>query len=80
MGAERALREHRGRIIILLVFFRLPESLERLAMLAQAHAALRELGCEILAVPIEEADTVYRVLGARPVLFTFVIDGAQEAA
>lgn len=80
VGAEQALREHRGRTIVLLVLFRLPESLERLASLAQIHFALRELGCEILAVPMEEADTVYRVLGARPVLFTFVIDGAREAA
>jgi putative copper resistance protein D len=29
---------------------------------------------------MEGADTVYRVLGARPVLFTFVIEGAREAA
>jgi putative copper resistance protein D len=79
VGAERVLREHRGRTIILLVFFRLPESLERLAVLAQAHAALRELGCEILAVPTDEAASVYRVLGDRPVLFTFVIGGARDA-
>jgi putative copper export protein/mono/diheme cytochrome c family protein len=80
VGAERSLRDHRGRTMVLLVFFRLPESLERLSRLARVHFDLREHGCEILAVPLEGADTVYRALGPRPVLFTFVIEGAVDAA
>jgi len=79
VSGERVLRDHRGRTIVLLVFFRLPESLERLSRLSTASFDLRVLGVEVVAVPLEGARTLYRMLGPRPLLFPFVIDGAEDA-
>jgi putative copper resistance protein D len=79
VAGERALRDHRGQTIVLLVFFSLPESLERLLRISRASFDLRVLGVEVIAVPLEGARTLYRTLGAQPLLFPFVIDGAEEA-
>src|SRR5262245_30592116 len=79
VGAPHWLREYRGQTIVLLVFFRLPEARERLARLAEAYFEFRTLGAEILAVPLENADLVYRSLGSQPLLFPFAIGGAPEA-
>lgn len=80
VGAERSLRDYRGQTIVLLVFFRLPESLGRLSRLAGVYFDFRTRGAEILAVPLEGAGTVYRTLGPRPILFPFAIGGAGDAA
>jgi putative copper export protein/mono/diheme cytochrome c family protein len=79
VGAERSLRDYRGQTIVVLVFFRLPESLERLSRLGRRHFDFRVIGAEILAVPLQEAGTVYRGLGHRPVLFPLAIEGADQA-
>jgi putative copper export protein/mono/diheme cytochrome c family protein len=78
VGPDRFLRQYRGQTILLLVLFQLPESLDRLSHLAKVHFDLRTLGAEILAVPVREAAGVYRALGSRPLLFPFVIEGAEE--
>ena len=78
VGPDRFLRQYRGQTILLLVLFQLPESLDRLSHLAKVHFDLRTLGAEILAVPVREAAGVYRALGPRPLLFPFVIEGAEE--
>lgn len=79
VGAERSLRDYRGQTIVVLVFFRLPESLERLSRLGRRHFDFRVIGAEILAVPLQDAGTVYRGLGHRPVLFPLAIEGADQA-
>src|SRR5262245_50242038 len=79
VGGSHWLRDYRGQTIVLLVFFRLPEARERLARLADAYFEFRTLGAEILAVPLEDADTVYRALGSQILLFPFAIVGAPDA-
>jgi len=79
VGAPHWLREYRGQTIVLLVFFQLPEARERLSRLADAYFEFRTLGAEILAVPLENADTVYRALGSQLLLFPFAIGGAPDA-
>jgi putative copper export protein/mono/diheme cytochrome c family protein/peroxiredoxin len=79
VGAPHWLRDYRGQTIVLLVFFRLPEARERLSRLADAYFEFRMLGAEILAVPLEHADMVYKALGAQPLLFPFAIGGAPDA-
>ena len=80
VGAERSLRDYRGQAVVVLVFFRLPESLERLSSLGRRHFDFRVIGSEILAVPLQGASTVYRGLGHRPVLFPVAIEGAEPAS
>src|SRR5262249_14852799 len=79
-GAERSLREYRGQTIVLLVFFRLPQSLGRLSRLAEAHFDFRAMGSEILAVPLEASGATYQALGRQLMLFPFVIEGAEATA
>jgi copper resistance protein D len=79
VGADRSLREYRGQTIVLLVFFRLPESLTRLSRLANGYFDFRTLGAEIIAVPVEGANTLYRALGGQQILFPFAIGGAEDA-
>jgi putative copper resistance protein D len=79
VGAERSLREYR-RSIVHLVFFRVPESFERLSRLGRRHFDFRLSGAEIIGVPLHDASTIYRALGARPVLFPIVVEGAEPAA
>jgi putative copper resistance protein D len=84
VGAERALRDLRGRAVVLLAFFSLPASGERLATLARAYPAVRAAGGEILAIPVGVAGGVYRALaralGEQVAYFPVVIEGAAEAA
>jgi putative copper export protein/mono/diheme cytochrome c family protein len=78
VGAERSLREYR-RTVVLFVLFRVPESFERLSRLGRRHFDFRLIGAEIVGVPVHGARTLYRALGARPVLFPLVIEGAEQA-
>jgi putative copper resistance protein D len=78
VGAERALREYR-RTVVLLIFFRVPESFERLSRLGRRHFDFRLTGAEIVGVPVNDARTVYRALGSRPVLFPLVVEGSEAA-
>jgi putative copper resistance protein D len=79
VGEERALRDWRGRGLVLLVFFTLPGSADRLVELNRLLLAFRLRGGEILGVPLTSASNVYRRLGGRPVFFPLAIDGATEA-
>jgi putative copper resistance protein D len=80
VGGERSLREYRGQTVVLLVFFRLPDAVERLSRLGRRHFDFRMLGAEIIGVPLEQSGAVYRALGSRPALFPFAIEGAEPAA
>jgi putative copper resistance protein D len=75
----RALRDYRGRRLVLLVLYTLPGSRPRLAQLAQNVEVLGLLGVEIIGVPGDAAPDAIRQLGAEPrVLFPVVTDGARD--
>jgi putative copper resistance protein D len=80
VGDGRALRDWRGRGIVLLVFFTLPDSADRLVELNRLSLAVKLRGGEILGVPLGDPDSVYRALGGRPVFFPLAVDGAREAS
>ena len=80
VGEGRALKEWRGQGVVLLVFFTLPGSAERLVVLNQLTLALRLRGGAIVGVPLADASEVYRALGSRPVFFPLAVDGAAEAS
>jgi putative copper resistance protein D len=80
VGEGRALRDWRGRGIVLLVLFTLPGSADRLVELSRVLLALKLRGVEIIGVPLAEAQGVYRALGNRRVLLPVAVDGAAEAA
>jgi putative copper export protein/mono/diheme cytochrome c family protein len=75
----RALRDYRGRRIVMLVLYTLPGSRARLAELARGYEGLVQRGVEIVAVPRDAAPDAIRQLGDDPlVLFPVVTDGARE--
>jgi putative copper export protein/mono/diheme cytochrome c family protein/peroxiredoxin len=51
-GETRSLKDYRGRAVVLLVFFTLPESRDRLSQLSRVYSAVRDLGAEIVATPM----------------------------
>jgi putative copper resistance protein D len=74
--APGALRDHRGRRMVLLVLYTLPESRARMAELARSYDVLSVIGVEIIAVPIHASSEAIRELGSSPpVLFPVVTDG-----
>jgi putative copper resistance protein D len=75
----RALRDYRGRRIVLLVLYTLPGSRNRMAALAQQYDSLVLRGVEIIAVPRDAAPDAIRQLGDVPrILFPVVTDGAPD--
>jgi len=75
----RALKDYRGRKIVLLVLYTLPASRPRLVQLAENQGLLGTLDVEIIAVPTDAAPDAIRRLGADPPLFFPVVtDGARE--
>jgi putative copper resistance protein D len=80
VGEGRALKDWRGRGIVLLVFFTLPGSADRLEALSRILLALKLRGVEVLGVPLAEAQEVYRALGSRHVFFPIAVEGAAEAS
>ena len=79
VGEERSLKDFRGQRLVLVVFFTLPGSAERLSLLAAAAPALTRLGAVVLGVPTRAPGDVYRALGTRPVFFPIAVDGAADA-
>ena len=79
VGEGRALRDWRGRGVVLLVFFTLPESADRLVELNRLLVAMKLRGGEILGIPLSDPSAVYRALAGRSVYFPLAIDGAEEA-
>ena len=76
---SRALRDYRGRKIVLLVLYTLPASRARLVELAEAYGLLGTLEVEIIAVPTDAApDAIRRLAGWPPIFYPIVTDGAQE--
>jgi putative copper resistance protein D len=76
---SRALKDYRGRRIVLLVLYTLPASRARLVELAEAYGQLATLEVEVVAVPIDAASDAIRRLGERPpILYPVVTDGARD--
>jgi putative copper export protein/peroxiredoxin/mono/diheme cytochrome c family protein len=80
LGDVRGLKDFRGQASVLLVFFTNPDSLARLAQLRDLYPQLRQLGAEILAVPLAEDDARDDVVGRLRLPFTMVSDGWLEVS
>ena len=77
--APGALRDHRGRRMVLVVLYTLPASRARLHELARSYGLLSVLGVEIIAVPMHAPTDALTELGeSPPILFPIVTDGAAE--
>jgi putative copper export protein/mono/diheme cytochrome c family protein/peroxiredoxin len=73
-----ALRDYRGRRMVLLVLYTLPGSRTRLNELARSYDVLWVTGVEVIAVPTHTATGALAELGsAPPVLFPVVTDGER---
>ncbi len=74
-----SLRELRGRKIVLLVLFTLPESRDRLAQLAQGYETLVRMGAEVIAVPTDGDPTILKRLGPESrIFYPVVTDGGPD--
>ena len=74
-----ALRDYRGRRMVLLVLYTLPGSRARMTELARMYDALWVMGVEIIAVPMHGPRDAIAELGASPaVLFPVVTEGATD--
>jgi putative copper export protein len=77
--APGALRDHRGRRMVLVVLYSLPGSRARLTELARSYGLLSVLGVEIIAVPMHApADALGELGESPPILFPVVTDGAAD--
>jgi putative copper resistance protein D len=77
--APGALRDYRGRRMVLLVLYTLPGSRARLAELARTYDVLSVIGVEAIAVPTRAAPGAIGELGSSPpVLFPVVTDGSAD--
>ncbi len=75
----RSLKEFRGRSVVLVVMFSLPESRSRMEQLAGAYRQIEVSGAEIVAVPMSADPAIIGRLGATPpIFFPVVTEGAAE--
>jgi putative copper resistance protein D len=79
-GEGGTLKDHRGRDVVLLVLFSLPDSQSRLVQLDGLHARLRPMRVEVLGIPLRTGRESDRLLSQMRVRFPFVYDGAAEVA
>ncbi len=79
-GEARALKDFRTRNQVLLVFFSLPQSRERLLQLQALYATIRPLGVEILGIPWRQGAVPDNVMRQLSLPFPLISDGAAEAA
>ena len=80
LGEGQMLRDYRGQQMVLLIFFSLPASAERLAQLQELYPRLREPRVAMLGVPLQPDRDVHRELSGLPVSFPLVVEGAAEVA
>jgi putative copper export protein/cytochrome c5 len=77
--APTALRDYRGRRMVLLVLYSLPASRARMSELARMYDALWVMGVEVVAVPTHAPRDALAELGASPpIMFPVITDGAAE--
>ena len=80
-GPSRSLKDFRSRQPVVLVFFSLPGSRDRLDLFARAYDTLRSLGAEVLAIPLDGDERIIaRLAGGRPILYPVVTEGSGEIA
>lgn len=79
-GEARALKDWRGRNQVLLVFFSLPQSRERLLQLQAFYAKIRPLGVEILGIPWPQEAPHDDSMRQLSLPFPLISDGAAEAS
>jgi putative copper export protein/mono/diheme cytochrome c family protein/peroxiredoxin len=79
-GEARALKDFRGRNQVLLVFFRLPQSRERLLQLQAFYARIRLLGVEILGIPWSQEAASGDAIDRLSLSYPLISDGAAEAS
>jgi hypothetical protein len=73
------LRDLRGKRIVLLVLYSLPDSHERMSELAKHYGALSVLGFEVVAVqPRSSPDGIAPLGQTPPVLFPVVTEGNED--
>jgi mono/diheme cytochrome c family protein/peroxiredoxin len=73
------LRDFRGKRIVLLVLYSLPDSHERMSELAKHYGALSVLGVEVVAVqPRSSPDGIAQLGQTPPVLFPVVTEGNED--
>jgi putative copper resistance protein D len=78
-GPGRTLKDWRGRRVVLLVLFTLPQSRPRLSLIAKSYDLLQTMGAEVLAVPMDEGREILTRLGATPrILFPVAVEGGEE--
>jgi putative copper resistance protein D len=78
VGAGETLKEQRGKVMVHLVLFSLPDSLPRLEQLDAAWDTIAYAGVRVVAVPMHDAAQIYRKLGMRAVNFPIAVDGGAE--
>jgi len=77
--APGALRDYRGRRMVLVVLYTLPGSRARMTELARSYDVLWIMGVEIIAVPRHASHEAIGELGSSPpVLFPVVTDGNAD--
>ena len=77
--APGALRDHRGRRMVLVVLYTLPGSGARMRELARTYDVLSIIGVEVIAVPVHAPPDAIGELGSSPpVLFPVVTHGNAE--
>ncbi len=77
--APGALRDYRGRRMVLLVLYTLPGSRARMTELARSYDMLSIIGVEVIAVPTHASPEAISELGSSPpVLFPVVTDGNAD--
>ena len=57
-GPQESLNAQRGRFVVLLVLYTLPDSLDRLNELSESSAALRRANVRVIAVPMHAAAAI----------------------
>jgi putative copper export protein/mono/diheme cytochrome c family protein/peroxiredoxin len=80
LGDTRALKDYRGRDQVLLVFFSLPQSRERLMQLRELYAKVRPLNVEILGLPWQPELAIDDALSHLALGFPLIREGAAEAS
>jgi putative copper resistance protein D len=74
-----ALKDLRGRDMVLVVLFSLPDSRPRLAQLARAYGELDMSGVEVMAIPMADEPQIIRRLGADPpILYPIATENASD--
>jgi putative copper resistance protein D len=79
LGETRALKDFRSHDQVLLVFFSLPHSRERLMQLQSLYPKVRPLDVEILAIPLRQDANGDDAPSHLSLAFPLISDGASEA-